>query len=141
MSSDGMQPPDSGEKRLGDIVGDISGKAQQLVQEEIELAKAEIQQKLTGIGKGAAAGAAAGVFLVLMLIYLLHSLAWLFNDLFNQEGNVWFGFAIVAGLLLLLAIVAGLLALRFIKKGSPPVPELAIQEAKATRESLEEVRH
>lgn len=140
MSSDGLQPPQSGDKRLGDIVGDISGKTSQLVQEEIELAKAEIQQKLTGLGKGAAAGAAAGFFLLMMLIYLLHSLAWLITDLINDDYP-FIGFAIVAGILLLFAAIAGLLALRFIKKGSPPVPELAIQEAKATRESFEEVRH
>jgi hypothetical protein len=33
--------------------------------------------------------------------------------------------------------MAGFLALRLFKKGSPPVPELAIQEARATRAELE----
>ena len=141
MNSDGVKPPETGEKRLGDIVGDVTTKAQQLVQEEIELAKAEVQQKLTKLGKGAAAGAVAGFFLFMMLIVLLHGLAWLFNDLFNVTTNLWLGFAIVAGILLLLAIVGALVALRMVKAGSPPKPALAIEEAKATRESLEEVRH
>jgi uncharacterized membrane protein YqjE len=141
MSEDGLKPPESAEKRLGDIVGDISDKASLLVQEEIELAKAEVQEKLSRIGKGVAAGAVAGFFLFLMLIYVLNALAWLFNDLFNVETNLWLGFALVAGLLLLLAVVGGLLAMRFIKKGAPPTPQLAIEEAKETRKTIEEVRH
>jgi uncharacterized membrane protein YqjE len=141
MSEDGLKPPETAEKRLGDIVGDISDKASLLVQEEIELAKAEVQEKLSRIGKGVAAGAVAGFFLFLMLIYVLNALAWLFNDLFNVETNLWLGFALVAGLLLLLAVVGGLLAMRFIKKGAPPTPQLAIEEAKETRKTIEEVRH
>lgn len=141
MSDDGIKPPESAEKSLGDIVGDVTDKAQLLVKEEIELAKAEIQLKLTRIGKGVAAGAAAGFFLFLMLIYLLHALAWLFNDLFNVETNIWLGFAIVTAILLGLGILGGLLALRWIKKGSPPTPDLAIEEAKKTRESIEEATH
>jgi hypothetical protein len=143
MSEDGVRPPETAEKRLGDIVGDISDKTQQLVQEEIELAKAEVQQKLTRIGKGVAAGAVAGFFLFLMLILVLHGLAWLFNDLYNASDgeDFWQGFATVAGILLLLAVVGGLLALRFIKAGAPPTPELAIEEAKETRKTLEEARH
>ena len=143
MNNDGLKPPDGAEKRLGDIVGDISDKASQLVQEEIELAKAEIQTKLSRIGKGVAAGAVAGFFLFLMLIMILVGLGWLFNDLLNASRgeNYWWGFGIVAGILLLLAIVGGLLALRFIKAGAPPTPELAIEEAKETRKTLEEARH
>jgi tetrahydromethanopterin S-methyltransferase subunit G len=143
MSEDGVKPPETAEKRLGDIVGDISDKAQQLVEQEIELAKAEVQQKLTRIGKGVAAGAVAGFFLFLMLILILVALGWLFNDLLNASNgeNYWWGFGIVAGILLLLAIVGGLLALRFIKAGAPPTPELAIEEAKETRRTIEEVRH
>src|ERR671916_452221 len=107
MSDDGVRPADNADKRLGDIVGDISGKAQLLVQEEIELAKAEVQQKLTRLGKGAAAGAVAGVFLFFMLIYLLHALSYLFFDIIYTEpsDNVWLGYLITAGILLLLAAV------------------------------------
>lgn len=39
--------------------------------------------------------------------------------------------------LLLLAAVASLLAARLFKRGSPPTPELAIEEAKRTRAELE----
>jgi hypothetical protein len=47
------------------------------------------------------------------------------------------GYGITTGLLLLLGVLAGLLALRFIKRGSPPTPDLAIEQAKLTREALD----
>jgi uncharacterized membrane protein YqjE len=138
-SGNGTSPPASAEKSLGEIVNEVSEKATLLVREEIELAKAEVQQKVTRIMKGAAFGGAAGVFLVFMLIYLMHALSWFWFDLFNFNA-VWLGYAITTGLLLVLGLVTGLLAVRFFKKGTPPTPELAIEEAKKTRAALEEAR-
>jgi Kef-type K+ transport system membrane component KefB len=82
-------------------------------------------------------GAAAGVFLIFGVTMFFHGLAWFLDDLLNQEDNLWVGFAIVTGILFLLAILAALLALRLFKKGSPPTPNLAIEEAKKTREQFE----
>jgi uncharacterized membrane protein YqjE len=139
-SGNGTPPPATAEKSLGEIVNDVSEKATLLVREEIELAKAEIQQKITRIAKGAAFGAIAGVFLVFMLIYFLHALSWFWVDLFNWSG-IWLGYLVTTGVLLVFGALAGLLALRFFKKGTPPKPELAIEEAKKTRAALEEARH
>jgi uncharacterized membrane protein YqjE len=138
-SGNGRTPPGSAEKSLGEIVSEVSEKATLLVREEIELAKAEVQQKVSRLAKGAAFGALAGVFLLFTLIYLLEALSWFWDDLFNFNA-AWPGFAITTGLLLLLGLIAGLLAIRFFKKGAPPVPELAIEEAKKTRQVLEEAR-
>jgi len=135
----GVKPPSSAEKSLGDIVGDVTSKTTFLIHEEIELAKAEIAQKVSKIAAGAGAAAAAGVFLVFFLVALLHGLAWLIADVLNLK--IWVGFFIVAGILLLLAALGGFLAYRFIKRGTPPVPEMAIEEAKKTRASFEEARH
>ena len=41
---------------------------------------------------------------------------------------------------LVLGLIAGLLAVRFFKRGAPPTPGMAIEEAKKTREVLEEAR-
>jgi uncharacterized membrane protein YqjE len=139
MSDGNGYPPGTAEKSLGEIVNELSEKASLLVREEIELAKAEVQQKVSRIMKGAALGALAGIFLVFMLIYLLHALSWLWVDLFNFNA-VWLGYAITTGILLVLGALAGLLAVRFFKKGTPPTPELAIEEAKKTRATLEEAR-
>jgi uncharacterized membrane protein YqjE len=137
MSGDGMPPQDTGTKSLGEIVADVSEKASQLVREEIELAKAEVKDKISKLTKGAVVAGAAGVFLVFGVTTFFHGLAWFLNDVFNWEDNNWAGFAIVTAGLFLLAILAGLLALRLFKKGSPPTPELAIEEAKRTRAELE----
>jgi H+/Cl- antiporter ClcA len=137
MTTDGLPPRDSGDKSLGEIVADVSEKASQLVREEIELAKAEVTDKLSKLGRGAAIAAAAGVFLVFGVTMFFHGLAWFFNDVFNWEDNNWAGFAVVTALLFLLAIVAALIARRLFKKGAPPTPDLAIEEAKRTRAELE----
>ena len=137
MTTNGMPPPDGADKSLGEIVADVSEKASQLVREEIELAKAEVKQKVSKLTRGAVVAAAAGVFLVFGVTMFFHGLAWFLDDVFNWESNIWAGFAVVAGLLFLLAIVAGLLALRLFKKGSPPTPDLAIEEARRTRAELE----
>jgi uncharacterized membrane protein YqjE len=135
---DGVKPTESAEKPLGEVVGDVTSKLGLLVHEEIELAKAEVSDKVSKLAKGAGLAAGAGIFLVFMLIYLLHALAWLFVDLLDEE--VWVGYLIVTGLLLLLGIVAGLIAFRLFKRGSPPTPQMAIEEAKITRATLEEAR-
>jgi hypothetical protein len=138
----GAPPPGTAEKSLGEIVNEVSEKATLLVREEIELAKAEVTQKVTRIGKGAAFATVGGIFLVFMLIYFLVALALLLNDLLNvNPSGVWIGFLIVTGGLLLLGAIAVLLAVRFFKRGAPPTPELAIEEAKKTQAMLEEARH
>ena len=136
--SDGLGQNGSADKTLGQIVSEVSEKASLLVREEIELAKAEITGKVSKLTKGAAVAGAAGVFLIFGVTMLFHTLAWLLNDLFNWDP--WTGFAAVTVLLFVLAGLAGFIALRLFKKGSPPTPDLAIEEAKRTREQFEAQR-
>src|SRR3954451_3214809 len=112
---------------LGKAITEVSEKASLLVREEIALAKAEVTEKMTGLAKGAAVGAAAGIFILAGLIYFLHFIALLIADLLGDTW--WLGYLIVAGSLFLLGGLAGFLASRFLKKGSPPVPTMAIEEA------------
>ena len=137
MTANGTPPPDDASKSLGDIVASVSEKASQLVREEIELAKAEVTDKVSKLTRGAAVAAAAGVFLIFGVTMFFHGLAWFLDDVFNWEDNIWAGFAVVTGLLFLLAMLAAFIAFRLFKKGAPPTPDLAIQEAKATRAELE----
>ena len=131
-----MSENGTAEKSLGDVVGDVSTKASLLIREEIELAKTEIAEKVGKLAKGGAVAAAAGVFAVFALIYLFEALAWFFNDLLNVTNAYWAGFLIVFGILIALAGVAGWIGIRWIKKGSPPTPDLAIEEAKRTRAEI-----
>ena len=122
---------------LGRAVNDVVEKTQLLVREEIELAKAEITDKVTKLAKGIAVGVTAGVFLLNALFLLLHGASWGAYDLTNDvsEDNFWLGFVIVAVLLLLLGAIAGFLAFRFIKKGAPPTPQMAMEEAQLIRQT------
>jgi uncharacterized membrane protein YqjE len=121
---------------LARAVQDITEKAQLLVREEIELAKAEMTDKVVKLIKGAVFGIVAGVFAVFALIYLLNALSWGINDVLDVSTALWAGFLITGVLILLLGAIAGFIAMRFVKKGSPPTPQLAIEEAQRIKGTL-----
>lgn len=122
------------DRTLGEVVTEVSEKASLLVREEIELAKAEVTQKVSQLARGAVVAAAAGFFVLLGLIFAFHTIAWLLNR--TVFGSVWLGFLVTTLGILLLAGVAGLVAARALKRGAPPVPTMAIDEAKRTRDEL-----
>ncbi len=137
-----MTPPgtNGSDKQLGEIVSEVSEKATLLVREEIELAKAEVTAKAKTMARGAGVGAAAGVFLIFATVMLLHTLAWFLVELLDVE--IWVGFGLTTLILIVLAVIAGLLAKKWLSSG-PPTPDMAIEEAKITRdqfESLEEAK-
>ena len=121
---------------IGEAVNEISERASLLVREEIELAKAEVSQKVSRLAKGAGVGAAAGIFLFFAIILIFHGIAWLAWWLWFPKDQFFWGFFVEAAVLILLAAVAGLIAARFFKSGAPPVPNMAIEEAKKTKEEL-----
>ena len=139
MTSNGSTPPGSAEKPLGEIVSEVTTKAQLLVREEIELAKAEVTQKVSRLAKGAGLFAGAGILAVFALVYLFQFLALGIADWLGLKD--WVGFAIVTvGLFGIVALLA-MLGMRSVKRGAPPVPDMAIEEAKKTRAAIEEARH
>lgn len=128
---------DASLKTVVEHLANVTERTQHIVRDEIELAKAEVAQKVGSIGRGAAVGAAAGVFIAVGALFFLHGLAYLIGqELF--DNNIYWGFFVVAALLFLLAAVGGLLAYKFVKKGAPPVPQMAIDEAKLIRSSVQD---
>jgi hypothetical protein len=123
---------------IAQAIQDVSEKAQLLVREEIELAKAEVTQKARSLGVGVAVAAAAGVFVLGALLMILFGLAWLawWAIPFPGETQYFWGFFTVAAVLLLFASLAGYAAFRAIKKGSPPAPNMAIEEAKLIKDTV-----
>jgi hypothetical protein len=117
---------------LATAVTEVSERVSVLVREEIELAKVEITQKATSIAHGAAAAAAGAVFGVFGVVFGLLTLAWGLNSLFN---SLWYGFAVVFILLLLLTVFAFLFAWRKLRVGAP-TPELALDEARKIRDTV-----
>lgn len=129
-----VSPKDS--RPLGELVFDVSERTSILIREEIELAKAEVSEKVGKIARGSAVGVAAGTFAFLALILIMHGIAWVLNEeLF--DGKTWPGFFVEAAIFLLVAALAGSIAYRALKQGAPPVPEQAIEEAKLTKEMFE----
>ena len=139
MAADSSQtppPPDSDERSVTELVFDVSERASSLVREEIELAKAEIGEKVGKILRGSVVGVAAGTFAFLALILIMEGVAWLLaEEVFG--GNAWPGFFVEAGLFLLIAAAAGYFAYRSVQAGAPPLPEQAIEEGKLIKSTLE----
>jgi hypothetical protein len=122
---------------IATAIAEISERATLLVREEIELAKAEVTAKATKLAKGAVIGIAAGVFVLTALFFFLIGCAWLLYYYLPGNAFTYFwGFFAMAVILLFLGLIAGLIAARAVKRGSPPMPDMAIEEARKIRETV-----
>ena len=109
-------PTEADQATLAQTVVDISERGALLVREEIELAKTEV------VG----------------LLFVLHGLAWLaWWALPVNNSQIFWGFFVVAAVLFVLGGLAGFLAFRALKAGAPPMPSMAIDEAKRIRETVQ----
>lgn len=124
-------------QNIATAIAEVSERASVLVREEIELAKAELTEKTTKLVKGAVVGVAAGIFFAMALIFALVGCAWLlYYYLPGNDFTYFWGFFAMAVILVLLGVIAGLLAAKAVKRGSPPVPSMAIEEARKIRETV-----
>jgi uncharacterized membrane protein YqjE len=123
-------------RSVAEMAIDVSERVSYLVREEVELAKAEVTEKVTSLVKGSVVGIAAGVFALLGLAMIMHAFAWLLNDLFFGD-TIWLGFLVEAVMWFVVAAIAGLIAYKSMKAGAPPVPAMAIEEGKEIRETLQ----
>jgi hypothetical protein len=115
---------------------EVSERMSVLVREEIELAKVEVTQKVSSLGRGAAAVAVGAVFGVFAIVFLLLTIAWVLDAiLIDGAGDIWVGFAIVLAVLALATGGAFMFAWRKLKVGAP-TPKLAIEEAKKIRATV-----
>jgi uncharacterized membrane protein YqjE len=122
---------------FGATAKNVAEHASALVRLELELAALEIKRKLGSLAVGIGLGLAAAVLLVFALGFGLASAA----AAIATATSTWVALLIVTGGIVLLALVLGALALRAIKKGTPPVPEQALREAKLTTQALKSDGH
>ena len=134
MAFEQRPTPDGSAQAIAAAVAEISERTTLLIREEIELARAEVIEKITKLVKGAVVAIVAGVFVALGVLFLLHGLSWLFAEYVFSRAT-W-GFFVVAGLLFLAGAIAGFLAARWLRSGAPPTPEMAIDEAHRIRATL-----
>jgi amino acid transporter len=106
----------------------VRRRAQSLAKLNLELAEVEMKQKATalGVAGGLAAGAAAVVFYAIGFGFAAAAAG------LAETLPLWLSLLIVAGALVLVAAILGLLAVRSARGASPPQPSQAIEEMRQT---------
>jgi protein-S-isoprenylcysteine O-methyltransferase Ste14 len=130
-------PTHEGERRgLGAAAKLVSERASSLVRLELQLAAAELKQKVVALGLGIALLVGAAVFGLFALGFGLATAA----AALATTVSTWLALLIVTGALLLLAGLLGAIGVGRLRKGTPPIPVQAIEEAKLTTEALKNGR-
>jgi uncharacterized membrane protein YqjE len=117
---------------VGAAAKQVAEHASALARLELELAGLELKQKAGKLGAGVGLGVGAAVLALYAVGFLFATLAavlaiWL---------DTWLALLLVTAALLAVAAILGLAAVRLIRRGTPPVPEQALHEAKLTTEAL-----
>jgi predicted PurR-regulated permease PerM len=129
-------PTHAGERGLGAAARAVGDRVSAIVRLEIELALNELKRKVVALGLGIGLLLGAGIFLVFMLGFAFATVAAALATVLST----WLALLIVTGILLVLAGILGFVGVTMVAKGSPPVPEQAIEEAKLTTEALKNGR-
>jgi uncharacterized membrane protein YqjE len=117
---------------LGATVKSVSERASTLVRLELELAALELKRKVASLAVGIGLLVTTAVLMLFVLGFGLATIA----AGIATALPWWASLLIVTGGLLLVAAVLGLLGVKAVKKGTPPVPEQAFEEAKRTSAAL-----
>jgi hypothetical protein len=125
-------PTHAGERGLGGAAKLVADKASAIVRLEIALAAAELKKKVVALGLGIGLLVGSALFGLFALGFALAAAA----AAIATALSTWLALLIVAGGLICLATLLGLLGIGRIARGTPPVPEQAITEAKLTTEAL-----
>jgi Putative Actinobacterial Holin-X, holin superfamily III len=99
---------------------------------EVELAKLELGRKLGALGVGIGLLVGAAVFGVFGLAFVFATIAAALATFLAT----WLALLVVTLFLLVVAVILGLVGLGRVRRGTPPVPEQAIAEAKLTKEAF-----
>jgi uncharacterized membrane protein YqjE len=114
------------ERPTGDLLKELSDQTTTLVKQEIELAKAELEEKGKKAGLGAGMFGGAGLFGV----FALAALTTCIIAVLESPLSLWLAALVVA---VVYAAIAGVLALQGrnkVKEAVPPVPEQTTESVK-----------
>jgi uncharacterized membrane protein YqjE len=117
---------------LGGAAKLVADRARSIVRLELQLAATELKHKLAALGIGIGLLAGAALFGFFALAFLLATIA----AAIATALSTWLALLVVTGGLVLLVVALAGVGLALIKKGVPPVPEHALEEAKRTAEAL-----
>jgi hypothetical protein len=110
---------DPRERPIGDLVKDLSQQTSTLVRKEIELARAELQEKGKVAGKGAGMLGGAAVAGVLALGALSAALI----SLLDKEMATWVAALIVMALWAVVALALAQAGRTSLQRATPPAPQ------------------
>jgi uncharacterized membrane protein YqjE len=117
---------------LGASAKEVAEHASSLVRLELELATIELKRKVTALGFGIGFGVGAAIVAVFALGFAFATIA----AALATAVSTWLALLIVTLGLFVLTGLLGAVAFAKIRKGTPPVPEQAIREAKLTSDAL-----
>jgi hypothetical protein len=117
---------------VGGAAKSVAEHASTIARLEIELAAVELKKKMTALRVGIGLGFGATIFGLFGLGFVFATIAAALATVLAT----WLALLVVTLGLFVLAGLLGVLALGRIRKGTPPVPEQAIREAKLTTEAL-----
>lgn len=117
---------------LGTAVKEVAERASAILKLELELATIELRRKARALGLGIGLAVGAAILILFMTGFVFATIA----AAIATALPTWAALLIVTGLLFATAGALGALAVGRFKKGTPPVPEQAISEAKLTTEAL-----
>jgi hypothetical protein len=121
-----------GLRPLPELTRDLVAQLRRLVATELALFKAEMaaKAKAAGVGAGLLAGALLFLFFAFGVLVTAAVLG------FALVLPAWLSALIVAGILIVIAVVVGLIGWRSLKKGMPPVPDDLGSELSADAKAL-----
>jgi len=117
---------------LGTAAKHVAEHASSIARLELELAAMELKKKVAALGLGLG-------LLVGALLVLVYAIGFLFATIAAALAtflSVWLSLLIVGGFLLLLTGVLAFAGIKKVQRGTPPVPNQAIDEAKLTTQAL-----
>jgi len=117
---------------LGTAAKSVAEHASSIARLELELAAMELKKKVAALGLGI--GLLAGALLV-----LVYAIGFLFATIAAALAtflSLWLSLLIVGGFLLLLTGGLAFAGVKKVQRGTPPVPNQAIDEAKLTTQAL-----
>jgi hypothetical protein len=122
----------NGQQHVGATAKSVAEHASTLTRLELELAALELKRKATalGVGAGMAAGAALLAMIGIAFVFVTATIA------LSLVMPTWLASLIVTAVLFGSAALLGLLAYGSFRKGTPPVPEQALEQAKLTTEAI-----
>src|SRR5919197_1127114 len=110
----------------------VGPAAKQVAEHALELALLEVKKKVAALGIGIGLGVGGLLFALFALGFTFATVA----AALATAVSTWLALLITTLILFGLAGTLAVLALVLIRKGSPPVPQQAITEAKLTTEAL-----